>query len=179
MTQKTPVAKKDYNKLKKTAYELYMMGKPGKEIATALNISAQTVSTWAKKYAWKSQRTAKIINPKTRTENIRTIMELLSERRLKLFHEVNALENAPDKPTETHQMLLDLRNEAASIDDSISKWNKTLMNLDKENRISLGVYLDVMDDLFNALRIYDMVVYRSTLDFQEQYIQTITNRLGT
>ena len=53
------------------------------------------------------------------------------------------------------------------------------MNLDKENRISLGVYLDVMDDLFNALRIYDMAIYRSTLDFQEQYIQTITQRLGS
>lgn len=179
MTKKRSSTKKDYNKLRKSAYEMFMeQGKQQKDIATTLGLSEQTISKWVNDHGWKAQRTARSVNPRARTENIRTIIEMLSERRLKLFKDIADLETVEKKSKDQYQQLIDLRDEAAGIDDSISKWNKTLANLDKENRISLGVYLDVMDDIFDAMRQSDINLYRTTVDFQEQHIQIITQRLG-
>ena len=62
----------------------------------------------------------------------------------------------------------------AGVDDGVSKWNKTLENLTKEDKLSISDHLVVMERLFDALRRYDERLYLATLDFQEHYLQQIT-----
>ena len=73
---------------------------------------------------------------------------------------------------------LELRKKAVALSDEISKQNKTLLNIDKENRITLGVYIDVMDDIFSAMRSMDEKLYMKTIDFQTQLIRLKTQELG-
>jgi hypothetical protein len=50
--------------------------------------------------------------------------------------------------------------------------------MDSENRISLGIYLEVMNDIFKNLEHFDKDVYLKTLDFQESHLSTISIKLG-
>jgi hypothetical protein len=52
------------------------------------------------------------------------------------------------------------------------------MNLEKENRITLSTYVDVMDQLFEAIKNYDAKIYLKLLDFQEQHLSDISIKLS-
>ena len=70
-----------------------------------------------------------------------------------------------------------LRAEAASIDDAISKWNKRIENLNKEGKITLALYIEVMERIFEALRTANEPLYLQTLDFQENHLEDIAHKL--
>jgi hypothetical protein len=59
----------------------------------------------------------------------------------------------------------------------MSKINKTLMTISAKN-YTLGVFIDVMDEIFNALRSYDESLWAKTVDFQGILIRKKTIDIG-
>ena len=72
--------------------------------------------------------------------------------------------------------LLELRKECASIDDAIAKWNKRIENLIKGTKITLSMYIEVMESIFEALRLKDEKLYILTLDFQEEHLHEVADK---
>jgi transposase len=172
MAKKT--SKKEYEKLKRAAYEYvvvqdYTQG----EAAEVLGISEKTLSEWARTGGWRELRKARQSAVSTANNNLKNIISLLSEQRLKIEQEVHEAQNTGDRELE-----LELRKKANIISDDLSKLNKTLKDNDKSNGITLGIYIDIMDDIFNNLRIFDQQLYDQTLEFQSMLIQKKTIELG-
>jgi len=59
----------------------------------------------------------------------------------------------------------------------MSKMNKTLITMDKTN-YTLGVFIDVMDEIFNAMRQFDEALWEKTIEFQSNIVRRKTNELG-
>lgn len=144
-----------------------------KEIAKRVGVSERTVSEWVNKYAWKAERDAKLNTSKDRLEKIKRVISNITEQTIE--NEENRKVAIEHEDLETEREC-DLR--AVGLADQISKWNKILENMDKENRISLAKYLEVMEDIFKALQAFDNALYLKTLDFQEEHVQTISMKLG-
>lgn len=145
------------------------LGMTGKEIASELGVTEKTVSNWVNNHGWKNERNARIASSANQTENIRKIIAELAEDRIELTRKLR-IESKEDKPE-------DLRKQIAGIDDAISKWNKTLMNIDKENKLSLSVYIAVMEQIFEAMLRYDPALHANTIQFQELHLKTIRLQL--
>ena len=107
------------------------------------------------------------------------------EERLSILKAVAELQKQKDwdsPPTKDAQASLDaqiaqLRKQAASIDDAISKWNKRIENLNKEGKITLSLYMQVMEGIFEAMRLSNEPLYMQTLDFQENHLEDVASRL--
>lgn len=161
-------------KQRKTAHILYVeQNKSQKEIAQLLGVTEKTVSSWVNKYSWKQELTARNASPARRINNIKAIITNLSEERLLLTSEVRQLEKDGASEEATKK-----REQISRIDDSVSKWNKTLENINKENQVSLSIYLQVMESIFNSMRLYDVNQYMDTVEFQEHHLHKITMELG-
>lgn len=162
------------DKEKKIAKELYVeQGKSGKEIAVTIGVQEVTVSRWVTEGGWKGLRDAKLNSSASRLENVKKVISDLTEQRLDINEQIKAARSAGDKALE-----FDLNKMAVSMDDGISKWNKTLSNLDKSSRITLTIYLEVMQDIFDTMRLKDEKLHTRTLDFQEMHVQFISKKLG-
>lgn len=161
-------------KERKTAHILFVeQNKSQKDIAQLLGVTEKTVSDWVNKNGWKEEQTARNASPARRINNIKAIITGLSEERIELSTQVRAAEQDGDEKTANS-----IRERISKIDDAVSKWNKTLENIDRENQITLSIYLEVMDRIFNALRLYDTKLYMNTVEFQEQHLHRITIELG-
>lgn len=160
-------------KERRTGHILYVeQGKTAREVADLIGVAEKTIGDWIAKGGWKEERTARQASPAKRADNIRQIITTLSEDRLRLDRECKQAEGRdPDE-------LSKLREEISRIDDAVSKWNKTLENIEKETRISLATYLGVMDQIFAAMRTYDVKLYMNTVEFQEAHIHKISISLG-
>jgi len=158
-----------------TARILYVNeGKSGKEIALMLNIAEKTVSAWVEKYAWKSARTAKVTSSDNRIANLKRIIDDIAEERLQLQAELADLTKT--KSNEAKQKAI--RIAMAAIDGTVAQWNNVLINAEKETKITLGVYLTVMQRVFKAMYLFDAVMHNQTIAFQDQHINDITIELG-
>lgn len=165
---------RDYDKLRRAAYEyVVVQGHDQKEVSELLSVSEPTISKWSQEGHWREERKSRQLCSSSDADNTRQILRLLSEKRLQLEYEITEAQRNEDSQTE-----LDLRKMARGLSDEISKANKTLMNLDKENHITLGVYIDVMDDIFNAMRLYDEDLFLKCVDFQALHIRKKTLELG-
>jgi transposase len=161
-------------KERRTAHILYVeQGKKANEIADLIGVAEKTIGEWVAKGAWKEERTARQASPAKRSDNIKLIITNLSEDRLSLDRKIKAAEAEGDSDS-----LTALREEVSHIDDAVSKWNKTLENIERENRVSLATYLNVMDQIFQAMRQHDAKLYMSTIEFQEAHIHKISRTLG-
>lgn len=166
--------KKDIEKLKQAAYECVVIQDYTQEqTAKIVGVSVTTMSEWAKKGNWKELRKARQSAISTANNNLRNIISLLSEQRLKIEQEIHEAQADGNKEAE-----LELRKQANIISDDLSKINKTLKENDKSNGITLGVYIDVMDDIFNNLRIFNLDLFNETIEFQAMLIQKKTIELG-
>jgi len=170
---------------RKIARNYYVdMGKTAKEIAELLGVSQQILTKWVNdpKENWKEQRNAKISNSEISTENINKLIVGLCDDRLNLAENLKKLEAelAKTKETTAKNLLVvqisSIRKNLASIDDSVSKWNKTRVNLQKENDITFTVHMKVMEEIFNDLRAYDEKLYLKTIDFQELHLNKVAGR---
>jgi transposase len=162
-------------KEKRTARILYVeQGKTAKDISDLVGVSEKTISDWVQKGAWKEERTARNSSPGKRADNIKLIITNLSEDRLDLSRKVKEAEANLAEADEIQK----LREEISRIDDAVSKWNKTLENIEDENRISLATYLNVMDQIFKAMQAYDPKLYMATVEFQDAHIHKICTLLG-
>jgi transposase len=172
MAKKT--SKKEYGKLKRAAYEyVVVQDYPQNQTAAILGVSEKTLSDWAREGRWRDLRKARQSAVSTANNNLKNIISLLSEQRLKIEQDIHEAQMAGDKDLE-----LELRKKANIISDDLSKLNKTLKDNDKSNGITLGIYIDIMDDVFNNLRIFNQDLYDQTLEFQSMLIQKKTIELG-
>lgn len=162
-------------------------GKTAKEIAQKLNVTEKTVGDWVKKYGWKKERNARENSIDKRIDNIKSVIDDITEDRTSARVRLNELrqellEQQKDKDLEaieiSKDMISDIKREIVGYDDAISKWNKTLENFDKENKVSLSNYLYVMDEIFKDLQSYNQKLYMKTLDFQEQHINKVSIQIG-
>lgn len=158
-------------KEKRIAHILYVQQQKGaKEISKLIGVSEVTISKWvnANQQAWKVERNAKIHMPKTRIDNIRQIINDMSEERIFLNKQLKNSKNTEE--------IANIRNTIAKIDDAVSKWNKTLENINKENQITLSTYIRVMEMIFDDLQKFDEELFFKTLDFQEIHLNEIATK---
>lgn len=159
------------------AKKLYMEGKSQKEIAKLLNVTEKTISRWSNTEKWNSIRAAKSFSNKELAQN--KIKELLfySELRLDLMKDLEAMRALPEEKRDKEEML-DLVKQIAKLADAAAKTDKQGDKFQKENRITLVTYLEVMDSIFKALQTEDEKLHNRTLDFQERHVLEIAKKIG-
>ena len=172
----------------KRAYNWYVKEhKTAKDIAGRLGRTEKTIGNWVKKFGWKKQRDAKLNSFNAQRDRINEILSEYAEQTLYYIKEIKAkkekLQKAMaknnDKAIKTYrEQINEFNTELARIDDGASKWRKQLADLDKDNRVSLSVYLEVMDDVFENMRAFDKGLYNRSIEFQETHLQTISLKLG-
>lgn len=164
----------DYEKFRQSAYELVVIqGHTQKEAAELLGISAVSMSEWAREGNWRQLRKGRQSSASTSAENLKQIISLLAERRLVIESQITEAIRDDDKELE-----LELRKQATALSDEMSKHNKTLITTQKESRVTLGVYIDVMDDIFSTMRSDNEALWEQTIEFQQTLIRKKTNELG-
>ena len=175
----------------KIAKELYTnQNKTPEEIAHKTGVTLRTVQRWIKDGNWKKLRDAKANGSPQRIERTQLVVDSLTDRRIQLIKdetkarkELEELEELGDyEELKEEKAILrvkveTLRAEAASIDDAISKWNKRIENLNKEGKITLSIYMEVMERIFEALRLSNEPLYIQTLDFQENHLEDVAAKL--
>ncbi|MBE9468982.1 MAG: DUF1804 domain-containing protein [Bacteroidetes bacterium] len=155
---------------KKIARILYVeQHKDAKEISRLINVSEPTLSKWVNELGWKRERNARLNSPAVRIDNIKQIINNLSEERLQLGKELKITQLEEDLEENKR-----LRTSIAQLDDAVSKWNKTLETINKDSQVTLTTYLAVMEMLFEALKAFDEKLYFKTLDFQEVHLNDVS-----
>lgn len=163
-------------KEKKLAYILFVeQRKTAKEISQLLNVSEKTLSNWinADSERWKKEQRARNTSPGERVANIEQIISNLADDRLRKGAELAEAEKGQNLIRAS-----EIRQEISKIDDAVSKWNKTLRDINKENQVPLATYLDIMDTIFKALQAYNPKLFMQTLDFQEKHIHDASLKLS-
>ena len=161
-------------KERRTARILYVeQGKTAREVSDLIGIPEKTISQWVAKGSWKEERSARQASPLRRADNIKQIITNLSEQRLDLDRKIKNADS-----TDNAERLNELREEVSRIDDAVSKWNKTLENIEKESRVSLTTYINVMDQIFTAMRQYNPKLFMDTIEFQDQHLHKVCQTLG-
>lgn len=161
---------------KKIAHDYYVFQhKNAKEIARIVAVSEKTVGKWINESneAWKKERDAYLNGTNKREEDIQKVLSNLTERRIQLAGESQEAVNNGDT-----NLRDSLDKQAATISLEVSYWNKALQNIRKESKVSLEIYLEVMQQVFNALRAHDEKLFNSTIDFQEQHIHSVSKTIG-
>ena len=156
-----------------TAKHLYMAGKNQKDIAGLVQVQEKTISDWVKKYGWKQEREARFIGKRTQEENLRKLISDLAAKAIRVESEMEIARSRDET-----DKFISLQTELNRITDAASKWNKQYEAINKENKISLITYLQVMDQLFNAVREYSPKLYMEMVDFQEQHLTEVSLKLG-
>ena len=161
-------------KERKTAYILFVNeGKTRKEISQLIGVSEHTIGAWVDKFGWVKERAARNASPGKRIENVKAILAELGEQRLELSRQLKEAEINGDSDA-----VNDLRTQIEKKDLAVANWNKHLMTIDKESKITLANYLHVMESVFYALRLFDTKLYMQTIEFQEHHLHAKTIELG-
>ncbi|WP_300978921.1 DUF1804 family protein [Flavobacterium sp.] len=161
-------------KEKRIAFDYYTnQGFTAKAISEIVNVSEKTIGDWVEKGNWKSVRDANMNSSQSTFRNIKDLVSELTEQRLDINREIKEAKELGD-----NNLVLSLRKQAAAISQEVAIQNKALEKLEKENKIALGTYLEVMNDIFKNLENYDKDIYLKTLDFQESHLSTISIKLG-
>lgn len=150
--------------------------KDAKEISQILKVSEATLSKWVNKEGWKEQRNAKLSTPEVQTDNIKQVINGLTEDRISLDRQLKDAERRAATDKTALVEVAAIRKNIAQVDDSISKWNKTLLSVQKEQTISFSSYMYAMEQIFNALHVYNEKLYLQTLDFQEDHLNDVARR---
>lgn len=159
---------------RKTAHILYVeQKKTAAEAAALVGVSEKTMSAWVIKYKWKAERDARNTSPYKRIENIENIITDLAAERIVLGRQLVVAEKEANK-----ELVEETRKNISKIDDAVSKWNKTLRDINKEAKIPLATYLEVMQSIFEALQHYNPKLFMQTLDFQEKHIHDASIKYG-
>jgi len=53
-----------------------------------------------------------------------------------------------------------------------------LAGLEKDNKYTLGEFINVMDDIFTSMRLFDEDLFVKTIPFQTYYVRKRTQELG-
>lgn len=165
-----------YRKLKQEAHDLFVnKGASNKDISERLRISEKTISKWINENdeLWKKERKAAVISVKEQTDNLKEIIRRLADDKLEIMKKIDEASASGDKERE-----LELRKQAASLDNSVNAWGKQLGEMNKKNAITLPIYLEVMSRIFDDLCKKYPSIYYQTLDFQEEHAYEVSKTLG-
>lgn len=144
-----------------------------KEIAETVNVTEKTISRWVIQGNWRQLRDAKLNNSKSRTENIKKVIAELTNMTLQTLDKIKTAEAEGNQ-----EELLELKKETTRISQEVAMYQKALERLEKDFKISLSTYLEVMEDIFEALMKWDKKTYLKTIDFQKMHLQHIAEKLG-
>lgn len=144
-----------------------------KEVAEQVGVTEKTMSVWVNRYNWVAIRDAKLNNSKSRTENIKKVIEELTNLTLANIEKIKIAE----KQGNTQDLLM-LKKETTRLSQEVAMYQKALEKIEKDFKISLSTYIDVMEDIFQELNAYDQKLYLKTLDFQKDHLQRIAEKLG-
>ncbi len=173
-TRKKQLTRQEYDKLKHSFYELVVVqGHSQKDACETLGITTVTGTKWAKEGNFKNLRQARQQDYRTDVDNIRQLIRLKAQRKLTVEKEIMDAQTTGDSEEEER-----LRKESLGIADELSKLTKTLQGLEKDNQYTLGEFINVMDDIFTALRAYDLDLFNKTIQFQGYIVRKKTNELG-
>lgn len=179
------MAKEKEKKLAKIYY--VEQGKTAKWIAETLNLTEKTAGNWIAKFGWKELRNAKENGVDKRIDNIKEVIDdiiddrstartTLNKHKLEL---AKAQADADDELVKSlKEQISEVKREVVGYDDAISKWNKTLENFDKENKVTLSNYIHVMEAIFKDLQAVNQPLFLKTLEFQEQHINKVSISIG-
>lgn len=162
--------KKEQEVAKKLYVELYKLQK---EIAEDLGVTEKTVGDWVKKFNWKQERDARLNNSTNRAENIKKVIAELTESTLETIEKIRIAEANGEK-----DVALAEKKEATRISQEVAMYSKALEKMEKDFKISLSTYLEVMEDIFQSLQNWDKDLYIKTLDFQKSHLSNIAQKLG-
>jgi hypothetical protein len=149
-------------------------GKNAKELAGMFQVNEKTVGNWRKKYNWDALRENHLNGDKARINGIKDVISEMTNQRLDITAQIKKL--GDPKSNSAKDKVLELKKERVSIDDGISKWNKTLENMRDGNKVSLSTRLDIMNDIFNEMQAYDPNLAQNTIEFQEDYLLRLTEK---
>ena len=157
-------------------FEIYFIdhGLTAKEAAKRVDVTEKTASDWVGRFHMKERRDAKNASPAKRLGNIKEIISCLSNEWLNIDRQIKELEAKGSQ----NGKIAGLRTRIKGIGDDVSKWNKTLENVEKESQVPLATYIHVMEDIFQALLSHDRDIYMNLVDFQEQHLNAISEKLG-
>ncbi|MCO5230153.1 MAG: phage terminase small subunit-related protein [Chitinophagales bacterium] len=144
-----------------------------KDIAEYIGITEKTVGKWVQVENWEQIRDAKLNNSKSRSENIKKVIDELTNMTLQIIEKIKHAEKHGDTDT-----LLNLKKETTRLSQEVAMYNKALEKLEAEYKISLSTYLDVMEDIFQSLNRHNHQLWMQTLDFQKQHLQSVANKIG-
>lgn len=151
------------------------LGKSQKDIANMLGVSEKTISRWVTDEKWNSERTARQmatknikINGRLAISNLSQILIELQEQRADEF----------SKPMPDKQKIEALDAAIIKYTHGIAQAASQVGKILEDSKITLAVYLQVMDEIFNSLLAEDSKLHTLTLDFQERHVQFICKKLG-
>lgn len=147
--------------------------KSQKETATIVNVSEKTMVEWVKEGNWKQERAARMSSVEAMYENGRAAVANLSDMLLDYQQERTKLAARGDK---AGVAMID--GTIIGLTDAMAKASKSLNSFEKQNRVSLDIYLNVMESIFKALRDEDPKLHDATIDFQERHVQEMAKKLG-
>lgn len=152
--------------------------KTQKEIAEDLGISEKTVGKWAMDDNWRALRDARINSTQNQSANLKSLISELTEKAIEVLEKIKLIEAKGNTalPTEKDE-LIDLKKESTRISQEVAMYNKTLTQF-QTAKLPLGTYIEVMEDLFKELQVFDKDLYMKTLDFQKAHLQNIAQKLG-
>lgn len=144
-----------------------------KETAEKVGVTEKTISVWVNKYDWIKKRNQNFNQPKNRVERVKDLIAQLTDRNLKLMQEIKEAEEGG-----YNEKAIYLRKESNKLSQEVAMQSKLLQQIDKDNKITLGVYMEVMESIFSALQFHNSSLFQQTLDFQEEHLNDIANKLG-
>lgn len=152
-------------------YYVELMKEPD-EISELINIPTRTIRSWVSKKGWKKLRDTKLNSQTKNIQNIKQLIANLAEQQLELQEQRSEAVRAGDKV-----LVQEIDEQCVNISDQASKWNKHLESETKKGKIPLETYLFVMDRVFKSLREHDNKLYLSTIKFQQEHVENISNEL--
>ena len=170
---------------KKMAFILFVKeGLSAKEISEKTKTRPNTIGDWITKGNWKKLRDAELNQSKDRLDRIHEVIDSLSTDRLETMTEIKKTkqviseEEDPEKIKDLREFLSYLNTKIVGIDQGVAMWNKTLLTFHKDNKVSLTVYIEIMNRVFEDLRAKDENLYMKTLDFQHNHLLEATTQFN-
>jgi len=162
------------DKERKLAFEYYVNQLlTAKDAAAKSGVTEKTVGDWIKKFGWKALRNAKSTSTESRIESRKELIDALQDER---FEIIEQMKEAREKNDE--ELVQSLRKDAVRIADEVSKWEKEIREIRKDAKVTLSIYIEVMEDIFKAMEADYPDLYAQSLDFQDAHLNNISIKLG-
>lgn len=146
------MAKRDMEKIRSTAFSLYMAGKEGREIASTVGVTPQTVSRWVNTYNWRTKRAAMNV---TRPELVNKLLGQIDRLLDNAAQEENpdAIAGFADRLSKLAAIVERLDKRANVVDSvevfmAFNDWLEVRSTLDKDLTVTLRQTINKYQDAF-------------------------------